>query len=57
MLVADSPPEFARAVARLIDDPDLRRRIVASGRRRVETRYDWAVAAAPLIELHKRLMA
>jgi polysaccharide biosynthesis protein PslH len=41
VLLADSPGEFARAVGRVLADPDLRRRLGAAARRTVEHRYDW----------------
>jgi glycosyltransferase involved in cell wall biosynthesis len=39
--LADTPAEFARAVAGLLADPDSRRRQAAAARRRVEERYGW----------------
>ncbi len=37
---------LAEAIARLLDDADLRARLGAGGRRRVEERYSWAAVAA-----------
>ena len=39
--LADDPAEFARAVARLLQQPDERRRLGQAGRRLVEDRYSW----------------
>jgi glycosyltransferase involved in cell wall biosynthesis len=41
ILLADEPEDFAAAVARLLADPDSRRALAASARRRVEASYDW----------------
>ena len=44
LLIADEPEAFAVAVARLLNDPALRRRLADNGRRLVEQKYDWQVA-------------
>jgi len=41
LLVADDPAEFARAVIRLLDDPQLQGRLAANGRKLAVERYDW----------------
>ena len=41
IFIADAPEPFADAVARLLTDPALRRRIGENGRARVEKDYDW----------------
>ena len=41
IFIADTPKPFAEAVARLLTDPALRRRIGENGRARVEKDYDW----------------
>jgi sugar transferase (PEP-CTERM/EpsH1 system associated) len=41
ILIADTPAEFARAVIRLLDDADLRRKLSLHGRQTVEQKYDW----------------
>lgn len=41
IFIADTPEPFAEAVARLLTDPALRRRIGENGRARVEKDYDW----------------
>lgn len=38
--------KLAQAIGRLLDDADLRRRLGAGGRARVEERYSWAAVAA-----------
>src|SRR5262249_6700859 len=40
-VIADDPFEFARAVVRLLQHPDERRRLGTAGRRLVEERYSW----------------
>lgn len=40
-LVADDPPAFATAVARLLDDRALAARLASAGRALVERSYDW----------------
>jgi glycosyltransferase involved in cell wall biosynthesis len=44
------PADLARQLARLLDDPDLRARLGAAGRRRFEDHYSWPV----IIERHYR---
>ena len=41
LLVAESDEGLAAALRRLIDDPQLARRLAAEGRRLIETRYAW----------------
>jgi glycosyltransferase involved in cell wall biosynthesis len=41
LLVADDPHEFAMAAARLLQAPDLRRRLAADARTLAERHYDW----------------
>ena len=48
-LHAASEEDWVRALVRLLDDPDLRRRMGSEGRRRVESRYS-AEAQAPRVE-------
>ena len=44
LLVADDPEEFASAIARLLESPDLRARLGAAGRALYLDRYTWASA-------------
>jgi glycogen synthase len=54
------PDEFARDLARsintLLADPALRRRMGASGRRRVEDRFSWRVVAEATLALYQTLL-
>jgi glycosyltransferase involved in cell wall biosynthesis len=43
VLFADAPDAFAEACVALLGDPERRRRLGASGRGRVQERYDWRV--------------
>jgi glycosyltransferase involved in cell wall biosynthesis len=43
--IADTPAEFASRCARLLRDPERRRRLGASGRARVQSLYRWDVIA------------
>jgi glycosyltransferase involved in cell wall biosynthesis len=43
VLVADTPESFAAAVVSLLDQPELRSRLAANGRRLAEQVYDWQV--------------
>lgn len=43
MLIADSAPEFARAVIRVLKDESLAQRLGQSGRQSVVKKYDWRV--------------
>jgi glycosyltransferase involved in cell wall biosynthesis len=52
LLVTDEPAEFARAVTRVLRNPDLGRRLAAAGRRLVEERYDWRTALAALDQVY-----
>ena len=54
-LLANTVDEQVAAIARLIEDPQLARRLGVQGRAFVESRYDWDVALQPLDELLARL--
>jgi D-inositol-3-phosphate glycosyltransferase len=47
----------AAAVARLLDDDELRARLGAAGRRAVETRYNWDRVTRDLVRLGHELGA
>jgi len=48
ILVGDGPEAFAAQALRVINDPDLGRRLAANGRKLVEERYDYRNACRPL---------
>jgi D-inositol-3-phosphate glycosyltransferase len=47
----------AQALARLIEDPDLRRRMGSAGRERIRTTFDWPVVARQYVALADELSA
>jgi glycosyltransferase involved in cell wall biosynthesis len=51
ILIADEPADFAAAVLRLLDDPQLRDRLATSGRQLVQMRYGWDHSASQLEQL------
>jgi glycosyltransferase involved in cell wall biosynthesis len=53
ILIADKPDAFAGAIGSLLDDPALRLSLGQAGRRLVESRYDWRVAAERLEVLYR----
>jgi sugar transferase (PEP-CTERM/EpsH1 system associated) len=50
LLVADEPAEFAEQVVRLLENPELARRLAASGQAFVRDRYSWESSARALEE-------
>ena len=54
-LAADTPATFAHEIARLLDEPDLRRRLAEAARRLVRERYDWRVVAPALLAVYREL--
>jgi glycosyltransferase involved in cell wall biosynthesis len=52
ILVADTPADFAAQTVRLLNDEELRRRLIVNGRRLVETRYDWEAIAQQLLGIY-----
>jgi glycosyltransferase involved in cell wall biosynthesis len=54
VLIADSPQAFAEAVLAVLGDPALASRLGASGRRLIETRYDYRAACRPLDRLYQQ---
>lgn len=57
ILIADEPDTFADAVTRLLTDHDLRQKIGANGRVRVEQDYDWHSIAEKLHKVYESLLS
>ena len=57
ILLADEPDTFADAVTRLLTDRDLRQKIGANGRVRVEQDYDWHSIAEKLHTVYESLLS
>lgn len=53
---ANDEPAFANAIDMLLDDPERRRRMGESGRRRVEQELSWDVSRRNLIGFYERLL-
>jgi glycosyltransferase involved in cell wall biosynthesis len=53
----NDPGALAGAIARLLDDPDLRSRLGAAGRARVVRRFTWQVTAAGTAACYEALLA
>jgi glycosyltransferase involved in cell wall biosynthesis len=49
--------EFARAIARLMDDPELRRKMGTTGRQRIEQELAWTYSAQNLVSAYEKLFA
>jgi glycosyltransferase involved in cell wall biosynthesis len=52
ILAADTPQCLAAHIIRLFNDKDAYDRLVANGRRLVESRYDWRIAAQSLLHVY-----
>jgi len=57
LVTPDDPGELASAIARLLDDPELRARLGAAGRERVINRFTWEVTAAGTAACYQALLA
>lgn len=57
VLIADDAATFAAAVERLLDDPELRWRLAANGRRFVREHHDWDRIAPRLADLLQEIAA
>ncbi|MHB1415120.1 MAG: glycosyltransferase [Chloroflexota bacterium] len=53
LLVADDPDQFARAVVRVLEEPQLARRLAEAARAFVEAHYDWRTALAALDNIYQ----
>jgi len=54
--VADEPAEFAEAAARLLEDPELRRRLAQAARRQAELHFDWRALGQRQCALWRELL-
>jgi glycosyltransferase involved in cell wall biosynthesis len=54
ILVADTPVEFAQAVLRVLEEPDLSACLSNNGRHLAETVYDYRVACRPLDKIYQQ---
>ncbi|MEW6050258.1 MAG: glycosyltransferase family 4 protein [Candidatus Zixiibacteriota bacterium] len=57
VMVADDAAEFARQVVHLVRDRELRERLAANGRRKVERQYSWDAGAHMVEEVMSRRVA
>ncbi len=57
ILFAETPDEFSAALTSLVDNGDLRRRLIAGARRLVSAEYDWPILGKRLLEVHQRAAA
>jgi glycosyltransferase involved in cell wall biosynthesis len=55
-LVNLDPSDIAEKIIRLLDDPDLRRRMGAWGRQKVESQYSWDAIAAKVENVYRQLV-
>jgi len=53
--IAEAAEDFARAAARLLRDPELRRRLARAARERAEAEFDWGVLGALQRDLWREL--
>jgi glycosyltransferase involved in cell wall biosynthesis len=56
ILIRDTPERFADAVAAILADEDLRRRLGVHARQTAEVLYDWEVIGAPMLTQYRRLL-
>ncbi|MCK4245210.1 MAG: glycosyltransferase, partial [Candidatus Omnitrophica bacterium] len=56
ILIADDIHSFAKAVVRLLQDENLRKRLVQKGRKKVVEKYDWESKAEMLEKVYFRAM-
>jgi polysaccharide biosynthesis protein PslH len=54
--LADTPHDFARAIDRLLDDPDLRHHLGRRARQLAEQHYGWTVIGERLLAIYKSLL-
>lgn len=54
LLIADTADAFARAIVRVLREPELGRRLGAAGRQLVVDKYDWSTIAPALERVYRR---
>jgi polysaccharide biosynthesis protein PslH len=54
ILFAETPQEFSLALRSLVEDKELRERLIAGARRLVSAEYDWPILGRRLFEVHQR---
>ena len=50
------PEALAAALARILTDPELAARLVANGRQRASSRYDWSAVARRTVDIYRQTM-
>lgn len=55
LMIADTPQDFVQAIARLLDQPQLRLDIMQAARQRVLTCYDWRQFRHSLLDAYRTL--
>jgi sugar transferase (PEP-CTERM/EpsH1 system associated) len=53
VLIADTPVDFVFQTVRLLNDVELRQRLIANGRRLVEAKYDWQAIGQSLLQAYE----
>jgi glycosyltransferase involved in cell wall biosynthesis len=53
----EGPPRLARAIDRLLDDPELRVRLSEAALRRAGERYSWEATARATADVHREVLA
>lgn len=56
ILIADSPADFAKAIDRVLREPELRKRLGAGGRATAERTYSWQVIGQRMIQIYLSLL-
>jgi len=56
VFIADEPSQFAQQVLKLLETPELRKRIGSNGRRFVEENHDWRLIVQSLEEIYEEVI-
>jgi glycosyltransferase involved in cell wall biosynthesis len=51
LLIADSPDDFAEAVVRMMNEPQLRQKLIEEAYRFIQNKYDWDVILPTFLNL------